>query len=161
MPRDRTIRTALWKIYIILIIVIVLESILSIFSILINRDKSDDSPVGRVMSLEILDQHLVNTIGGRRVAARVSHRAPTPVQVLPHHHRNFPQAWIRPGGAGRYHAVVEQLVIQGVGPAGRSVLVNRHRRVVSEVRVPQHFEHVVPPDLFVCLFVFFVFTFEL
>lgn len=100
------------------------------------------------MSLEILDQHLVNTIGGRRVAARVSHRAPTPVQILPHHHRNFPQAWIRPGGARRYHAVVEQLVVQGVGPAGRSVLVNRHGRVVREVRVPQHLEHVVPPDLF-------------
>lgn len=113
----------------------------------IQKMDEQNLPVGRVMSLEILDQHLVNTIGRGRVAARVSHRAPTPVQILPHHHRNFPQAWIRPGGAGRYHAVVEQLVVQGVGPAGRSVLVNRHRRVVREVRVPQHFKHVVPSNL--------------
>lgn len=147
MPRDRTTRTALWK-------------NLSFPSLSCsNRNnrmkKSNDSPVGRVMSLEILDQHLVNTVGGGRVAARVSHRAPTPVQILPHHHGNFPQAWIRPGGARRYHAVVEQLVVQGVGPAGRSVLVNRHGRVVREVRVPQHFEHVVPPHLFFYIRVIF------
>ena len=99
------------------------------------------------MSLEVLDQHLVNAVSGRRIAACVSHRASTSVQVLPHHHGNFPEAWVGPGGTGRDHAVVEELVVEGVRPAGRSILVDRHRGVVGEVRVPEHLEHVVSTDL--------------
>lgn len=42
---------------------------------------------------------------------------------------------------------MEELVIQRVRPAGRPVLIDRHRGVVREVRVPEHFEHVVTADL--------------
>lgn len=99
------------------------------------------------MSLEVLDEHLVDAVGGGRVAAGVAHGAASAVEVLPHDHGHLPESGVRPGGAGRYHAVVEELVVQGVGPAGRSVLVDRHRRVVSEVRVPEHLEHVVASNL--------------
>lgn len=48
------------------------------------------SPVGGIMTLEVLDQHLVHAVGGRGVAAGVSHGATASVQVLPHHHGHFP-----------------------------------------------------------------------
>mgnify|MGYP004601283107 CR=1 FL=1 len=95
-----------------------------------------DRPVRRVMPFEILDEHLVNTIRGWRVATRVSHRTSTSVQILPHHHRNFPQAWIRSRRTGRNHTVVEQFIVQGIRPTWWSILVNRHRGVVRKVRVP-------------------------
>lgn len=98
--------------------------------------KSDRSPVGRVVSLEVLDEHLVDAVSGGWVTAGVAHRAASAVQVLPHDHWHLPQTWVRPGGTGWYHAVVEELVVQGVGPAWGSVLVDRHRRVVGEVGVP-------------------------
>ena len=50
-------------------------------------------------------------------------------------------------GAWRNHAVVEELVVQGVWPARGAVLVHRHRRVVGEVLVVQHLEHLVATDL--------------
>lgn len=112
-----------------------------------RKERKLGEPVGGVVSLEVLDQHLVNAVSGRRIAAGIPHRASTSVQVLPHHHRNFPEAWVGPGGTGRDHAVVEELVVEGVRPAGRSILVDRHRGVVGEVRVPEHLEHVVPADL--------------
>lgn len=99
------------------------------------------------MPLEVLNEHLVHAVRCRWVAAGVSHRASTAVEILPHYHRNFPQSWIGSRGTGRYHAVVEELVIQRVRPAGRPVLIDRHRGVVREVRVPEHFEHVVTADL--------------
>lgn len=99
------------------------------------------------MPLEVLNEHLVHAVRCRWVAAGVSHRASTAVEILPHYHRNFPQSWIGSRGTGRYHAVVEELVIQRVRPAGRPVLIDRHRGVVREVRVPEHFEHVVAADL--------------
>jgi alanine dehydrogenase len=48
------------------------------------------SPVGGVMTLKVLDQHLVHSVGGRGVAAGVAHGATASVQVLPHHHGHFP-----------------------------------------------------------------------
>lgn len=99
------------------------------------------------MPLEILDEHLVHAVRSRWVAAGVSHRAPTSIEILPHYHRNFPQSRIGSRGTGRYHAVVEELVIQGVRPAGRPVLIDGHGGVVREIRVPQHLEHVIPSDL--------------
>lgn len=54
---------------------------------------------------------------------------------------------VRLGGARRNHAVVEELVIQGVGEAGRSVFVDGHGRIVSEVRVVQHLEHFISSNL--------------
>lgn len=99
------------------------------------------------MSLKVLNEHLVHAIGGGRVAARVAHGASAAVEVLPHDHGYLPQAGVGSRGARRDHAVVEEFVVEGVGPAGRSVLVDRHRRVVREVRLPQHFEHVVAADL--------------
>lgn len=46
-------------------------------------------------------------------------------------------------GARRNHAVVEDLVVERIRPAGRPVLVHRHRRVVREIRVVQHLVHLV------------------
>lgn len=99
------------------------------------------------MPLEVLNEHLVHAVRCRWVAAGVSHRASTAVEILPHYHRNFPQSRIGSRGTGRYHAVVEELVIQRVRPAGRPVLIDRHRGVIREVRVPEHLEHVVAADL--------------
>jgi hypothetical protein len=42
---------------------------------------------------------------------------------------------------------MEKLVVQSVGEAGRSVLVNRHGGVVSEVGIIQHLEHFVASNL--------------
>lgn len=99
------------------------------------------------MPLEVLNEHLVHAVRRRRVAAGISHRAPPTVEILPHYHRNFPQTWIGSRGTGRYHAVVEELVIQRIRPARRSVLIDRHGGVVREVRIPEHLEHVVAADL--------------
>lgn len=99
------------------------------------------------MPLEVLNEHLVDAVRCRWVAAGVSHRAPTAVEILPHYHRNFPQSWVGSRGTRRYHAVVEEFVIQCVWPAGRSVLIDRHGGVVREVCVPEHFEHVVTANL--------------
>lgn len=41
---------------------------------------------------------------------------------------------------------MEDLVVQRVRPAGRTILVDGHRRVVREVGVVQHFEHFVTTD---------------
>lgn len=106
-----------------------------------------DQPVSRVMPLEIFNEHLVHTIWSRRVAAGISHGAPTSIEILPHYHRNFPQSWIGSRGTGWYHAVVEELVIQCVRPTGRSILINWHGRIVCKVCVPQHLEHIVSSDL--------------
>lgn len=99
------------------------------------------------MPLKVFNEHLVHSIGSGRVAAGVAHRASAAVEVLPHDHGHLPESGIGSRGARRDHAVVEELVVEGVRPAGRSVLVDRHRRVVREVRLPQHFEHVVATDL--------------
>lgn len=108
------------------------------------------------MSLEILDQHLVDTIGSGWIAASVSHGTSTAVQILPHHHGYFPETGVGSCGAGRDHAVVEELVVEGVGPAGWAILVDRHRGVVGEVSVPQHFKHVVSSDLFMGMGRYFI-----
>lgn len=42
---------------------------------------------------------------------------------------------------------MEELVVQGVGPARRLVLVHGHGRVVGEVGVVQHLKHLVAADL--------------
>lgn len=47
-------------------------------------------PVGREMAFEVLDEHFINAISGGRVGASVTHGATSAVQVLPHHHRDFP-----------------------------------------------------------------------
>lgn len=104
-------------------------------------------PVGRVMPLEVLNEHLVYAVRSRWVTAGVSHGASTSIEILPHYHRNFPQSRIGSRGTGWYHAVVEELVIQRVRPARRSVLINGHGRIVRKVRVPEHLEHIVSADL--------------
>ena len=44
------------------------------------------------------------------------------LEVVPHDEGQLPEAGEGLGGAGRDHTVVEDLVVQGVGPAGRLVL---------------------------------------
>ena len=44
------------------------------------------------------------------------------LEVVPHDEGQLPEAGEGLGGAGRDHAVVEYLVVQGVGPAGGLVL---------------------------------------
>lgn len=48
-------------------------------------------PVGRVVSLEVLDEHLVNTLSVGGGGAGVTHGAAAALQVLPHDHRYLPQ----------------------------------------------------------------------
>lgn len=52
--------------------------------------QSEWCPVGRVVPFEVLHDHLVHVLGVGRVRAGVTHRAAATVQVLPHHHRDFP-----------------------------------------------------------------------
>lgn len=42
---------------------------------------------------------------------------------------------------------MEQFVVESVGPAGRLVLVDGHGRVICEVGVVQHLEHLVSTNL--------------
>jgi hypothetical protein len=109
-------------------------------------EETEGCTIRRVMSLEVLHDHLLDILGLGWVGTGVTHRATSTVQVLPHHHGDFPHAWIALGRAGRDHAVVEELVVECVRPAGWTVLVHRHRRVVSEVEVVQHLEHSVASD---------------
>lgn len=55
--------------------------------------------------------------------------------------------WIRSSWTRWNHAVVEEFIIQSVRPAGWSIFINRHRRVVGEVGVIQHFKHLVSTNL--------------
>lgn len=105
--------------------------------------KSEWSSVGRVMSLEVLHDHLCDAFGIGWVRASVAHRATSTVQILPHHHGHFPHAWVALSWARWDHAIVEDLVVESVRPAWWSVLIDRHRRVVREVEVVQHLEHPV------------------
>jgi hypothetical protein len=47
-------------------------------------------PVGCVVALKVLDQHLVHSLSIWWVAATVTHGASSSVQILPHHHGHFP-----------------------------------------------------------------------
>lgn len=99
------------------------------------------------MSFKVLHDHFKNAVGLVGVATGVAHGATTTIQVLPHHHGHFPDSGIRASGTGWDHAVVEEFVIQRVGPAWRFVFVDRHGGVVREVRVVQHFEHLISANL--------------
>lgn len=99
--------------------------------------------VRRVVTVKVLHQHLGDSLGFRRIRTGVSHGATASVQVLPHHHGHLPDTGVALGGARRNHAVVEDLVVECVRPAGRPVLVDGHRRVVGEVGVVEHLEHLV------------------
>ena len=50
----------------------------------------DNLPIGSIMSVEVLQYHLVYVLGFGRVGTGVSHGATASVQVLPHHHRYLP-----------------------------------------------------------------------
>ena len=50
-------------------------------------------PVGGVMALKVLDQHLVHSLSIWRVAATVTHGASSSIQILPHNHGHFPNTW--------------------------------------------------------------------
>lgn len=89
-------------------------------------EETERCAVGLVMSLEVLQDHFVHAVGVSGVGASVTHRAATAVQILPHHHRHFPDSWVTLGGARRDHAVVEKFVVQRVRPAWRAVLIHRH-----------------------------------
>ena len=107
--------------------------------------ESEGRSVGVVVALEVLHDHQVHSLRVPGVAAGVSHAAPPVLQhqqsyrstlhhvglqprlsphleVVPHDEGQLPEAGEGLGGAGRDHAVVEYLVVQGVGPAGGLVL---------------------------------------
>lgn len=46
-------------------------------------EERERRPVGRVVALKVLDEHLVDALGIGRIAAAVAHRAAASVQVLP------------------------------------------------------------------------------
>lgn len=108
--------------------------------------QSEGRTVGRVMAVKVLHDHLGDSVRLRGVRTGVSHGAPASVQVLPHHHGHLPDARVALGGTRRDHAVVEDLVVQGVRPARGLVLVHGHGRVVGEVGVVQALEHLVAAD---------------
>lgn len=56
-------------------------------------EQSERSTVGGVVALEVLDQHLIHTVGGRWVRARVTHGAATTIQIRPHDHRYLPHTF--------------------------------------------------------------------
>jgi hypothetical protein len=99
--------------------------------------------VCRIVTFEIFHNHLEDIFDIGWVRTGVTHRTPTSVQILPHHHGHFPNTGVAFSWAGWDHAVVEDFVVQRVRVAGRAVLIHRHRRVISEVEVVQHFEHFV------------------
>ena len=54
--------------------------------------EQEGRPVGVVVALEVLHDHVVHTLGRGRVTARVSHAAPPLLQVIPHHQRQLPDS---------------------------------------------------------------------
>lgn len=101
------------------------------------------STIGCVMTFEVFEDHLIHAIRLSGVRAGVTHRAASTIQVLPHHHRNLPDAGIAFCRAWRNHAIMEEFVVERVWPAWWSVFVDRHRRVISEIEVVQHLKHSV------------------
>ena len=55
--------------------------------------------------------------------------------------------WVRFFRTRRDHAVVRDLVVEGEGEGRRVVLVDGHGRVVGEVGLVHHLEHVVAANL--------------
>lgn len=98
------------------------------------------------MPFKVLHNHFENAIGISRVRASISHRTTSTVQILPHDHWDFPNTRITLCGTRWNHTVMENLVVQSVRPAGWSVFINRHWRIISKVWVVQHFEHFVATD---------------
>ena len=99
------------------------------------------------MALKVLDEHLVHSLGIGWVGTAVTHRATPSVKILPHDHGHLPDARVRFGGARRDHAIVEDFVVESVGPRGRLVLVDGHGRIVGKVQVVQHLEHAITAHL--------------
>ena len=105
--------------------------------------QEEGCPVGIVMSLEVLHDHVVNSLGRGGVTAGVRHGTSPFLQVIPHDQREFPDTRVGLVRAGRDHTVVGQLVVHRVGEGGRLVVVDGHGGVVGEVCLVQHGEHVV------------------
>lgn len=124
------------------------------------------SPVGAVMAVEILHQHFKNSIRIGWIRACVTHRTAATIQILPHYHWYLPHSctkicelrfkWIiritvmmpmltriALGRTRRNHAIVEDFIVQGIWPAGRTIFVHGHRWVIREIGVVQHFEHFI------------------
>ena len=97
--------------------------------------KKKEMPVSGVMAFEILDEHFVDTLSVGWIAAAVTHRTSSAVEILPHDHRHLPNTRIRFSWTRWDHAVVEDLVVESVGPRRWRILVNGHRRVVRKVHV--------------------------
>jgi hypothetical protein len=84
-------------------------------------------PVGSVVALKVLDQHFVDTLSVGWVAATITHRTTSTVQILPHDHGNFPHTGIGFRRARRDHAIMEDLVVESVWPGRWLVFIYRHR----------------------------------
>ena len=54
--------------------------------------EEEGGPVGVVMSLEVLHDHVVHALSRGGVTARVRHAAPALLQVIPHHQRQLPDS---------------------------------------------------------------------
>ena len=66
------------------------------------------------------------------------------LEVVPHDEGQLPEAGEGLGGAGRDHAVVEYLVVQGVGPAGGLVLGETGHTSTLSARLLNHIEQFIP-----------------
>jgi len=95
-------------------------------------------PVGLVMSLKVFQDHHVDALSVRRITAGISHGTSTVPVVVPHHQGQLPQPGERLSGTRRDHAVMEDLVVEGVREGRRLVFINWHGRVICEVGIVQH-----------------------
>lgn len=95
------------------------------------------------MSFKILHDHFGDTISVAWISASVTHWATTAVKILPHYHWHFPHSWITLCGAWRYHAIVEDLIVERVWPRWWTIFINGHRWIVGEVRIVQHLVHFI------------------
>jgi len=93
------------------------------------------SSVGLVMALKVFQDHHVDALSVRRITAGISHGTSSVPVVVPHHQRQLPEAGERLSGTGRDHAVMEDLVVEGVRKGRRLVFIDWHGRVVGEVGI--------------------------
>jgi len=100
----------------------------------------------RVEVQEVASEYPLYTLWVFGVKATVGHGAPDSSLISQAGHGDFPDSWVGPLGARFDGAAVRHGVLQGIGPAGSSLLGNWHARVVSELVLGQRGKHGVPAN---------------
>lgn len=105
------------------------EALLVVFGVEPGRmiEEIERCPVSFVVTVEVLHEDLVHTVGVRRIRTSVAHRATSPSEVDPHDHTDLPDTGKASARTGSYHALVGHGVVEGVRPVRWVVLEYRHR----------------------------------